>query len=43
MDYMPNSRSLDQHVSQLRKLIERNPKKPAIIRTVHNVGYRYEG
>jgi DNA-binding response OmpR family regulator len=43
MDYMPNSRTLDQHISQLRKRIERDPKNPAIIRTVHGVGYRYEG
>ena len=43
MDYMPNSRTLDQHVSQLRKRIERDPKNPTIIRTVHGVGYRYDG
>jgi len=43
MDYMPNSRTLDQHISQLRKRIERDPKNPTIIRTVHGVGYRYDG
>ncbi|MDP6523024.1 MAG: response regulator transcription factor [Kiritimatiellia bacterium] len=43
LDYMPNSRSLDQHISQLRKRIEMDPKAPSIIRTVHNAGYRYEG
>lgn len=43
VDYMPNSRSLDQHISQLRKRIERDAANPRIIRTVHNVGYRYEG
>ncbi len=42
-DYLPNSRTLDQHISQLRKRIERDPKHPAIIRTVHGVGYRYDG
>ena len=41
--HMANSRTLDQHVSQLRKRIERDPKNPRIIRTVHGVGYRYEG
>ncbi len=41
-DHFPNSRSLDQHISQLRKRIERNPKEPQIINTVHGVGYRYE-
>jgi two-component system, OmpR family, alkaline phosphatase synthesis response regulator PhoP len=43
LDYMPNSRTLDQHISQLRKRIERDPKAPAIIQTVHGAGYRYEG
>lgn len=42
IDYMPNSRTLDQHISQLRKRIERDPKNPAIICTVHGVGYRYD-
>ncbi len=43
LDHMPNSRTLDQHISQLRKRIELDPKEPAIIRTVHGAGYRYEG
>jgi DNA-binding response OmpR family regulator len=42
-DYFPNSRSLDQHISQLRKRIEIDPTSPAIIRTVHGAGYRFEG
>ena len=37
-----NSRTLDQHISQLRKRIELDPKSPQIIRTVHGVGYRFE-
>jgi DNA-binding response OmpR family regulator len=41
-DYFPNSRTLDQHISQLRKRIERDPRNPELIRTVHGVGYRYE-
>ena len=41
-DYFPSSRTLDQHISQLRKRIEADPKNPAIIRTVHGAGYRYE-
>ncbi len=40
--YLPNSRTLDQHISKLRKLIELDPQNPQIIRTVHGVGYRYE-
>ena len=42
MRYMPNSRTLDQHISQLRRRVEHEPKNPTIIRTVHGVGYRYE-
>lgn len=38
----PNSRTLDQHISKLRKKVERDPKQPTLIRTVHGVGYRYE-
>ena len=41
-DHFPNSRTLDQHVSQLRKRVELDPKEPLLIRTVHGVGYRYE-
>jgi len=41
-NYLPSSRTLDQHISQLRKRIEKNPKQPEIIATVHGVGYRYQ-
>lgn len=41
-NYFPNSRTLDQHISQLRKRIESDPKKPQIIKTVHGIGYRYD-
>ena len=41
-DYFPNSRTLDQHISQLRKRIEVDPKSPVLIRTVHGAGYRFE-
>jgi two-component system, OmpR family, alkaline phosphatase synthesis response regulator PhoP len=41
-DHFPNSRTLDQHVSQLRKRIEVDPKNPLLIQTVHGVGYRYD-
>jgi len=42
LDHMPNSRTLDQHIAQLRKRIEIDAKNPAIVRTVHGVGYRYD-
>ncbi|MDB6007048.1 MAG: DNA-binding response regulator, partial [Prosthecobacter sp.] len=31
-----------QHISQLRKRIEKDPAQPRIIRTVHGAGYRFE-
>ena len=40
--YLPSSRTLDQHISKLRKSIERDPANPTIIQTVHGVGYRYD-
>ncbi len=43
LDHVPQSRSLDQHVSQLRKRVEVDPKQPRISRTVHGAGYRYDG
>jgi DNA-binding response OmpR family regulator len=41
--FYPSSRTLDQHISKLRKRIEPDPREPTIIRTVHGVGYRYDG
>jgi len=40
-DHLPNSRTLDQHISKLRKIIESNPHVPILILTVHGLGYRY--
>jgi DNA-binding response OmpR family regulator len=42
IDHYPNSRTLDQHISKLRKKIESDPKAPAIILTVHGAGYRFD-
>lgn len=41
--YLPNSRTLDQHISKLRKAVERDAQAPEIIVTVHGVGYRFDG
>ena len=37
------TRTLDQHVAQLRKKIEPDPHRPVVLTTVHGIGYRYEG
>lgn len=42
IDYIGTTRTLDQHIAQLRKKVERNPSQPKTILTVHGVGYRYQ-
>lgn len=42
VEYGGTTRTLDQHIAILRKKIETNPATPAIITTVHGVGYRFE-
>lgn len=42
IDYYGTTRTLDQHIAQLRKKIEKDPSSPHFIKTVHRVGYRYE-
>jgi len=39
--YMGTTRTLDQHIAQLRKKVERDPALPCFIITVHGVGYQY--
>jgi DNA-binding response OmpR family regulator len=41
VDYFGTTRTLDQHVAQLRKKIDA-PDAPSPIATVHGVGYRYD-
>lgn len=38
----PFDRSIDIRISRLRRKIEKNPEKPAIIRTVRGIGYVYD-
>jgi len=42
IDYQGTTRTLDQHVSQLRHKIEPDPAKPRFLLTVHGYGYRYK-
>tara|TARA_R100000027_G_scaffold59418_1_gene49743 strand:+ start:11767 stop:12492 length:726 start_codon:yes stop_codon:yes gene_type:complete len=41
IDYSGTTRTLDQHVSQLRKKVEPDPANPRFLLTVHGLGYRY--
>ncbi len=40
VDYYGTTRTLDQHIAQLRKKLEVRPESPQWILTVHGVGYR---
>jgi DNA-binding response OmpR family regulator len=42
IEYFGTTRTLDQHVAQLRKKIEAAEDTPSCIATVHGVGYRYD-
>ncbi len=43
IDYQGTTRTLDQHIAQLRKKVERHPETPTVILTAHGVGYQYVG
>lgn len=38
----PFDRSIDIRISRLRRKIEKNPEKPAVIRTIRGIGYLYD-
>jgi len=40
---MPSTRTVDVHVAWLRQKIEKNPRRPAYIITVHKLGYKFTG
>ncbi|HST06366.1 MAG TPA: response regulator transcription factor [Chloroflexia bacterium] len=40
-DYVGSSRTVDVHVSWLRSKLDCDPSRPALIETVHGVGYRF--
>lgn len=43
LEYFPESRTLDQHILNLRKKIEDDPSRPLLIETVRGAGYRTPG
>ena len=43
VEYFGTTRTLDQHVAQLRRKVEAAADAASCIVTVHGVGYRYEG
>jgi len=38
---MPSTRTVDVHVAWLRQKLERDPKQPELILTVHGMGYKF--
>lgn len=42
VNYFGTTRTLDQHVAQLRKKVDSVSRKESAIATVHGVGYRYD-
>ena len=42
IEYGGTTRTLDQHVAQLRKKIELDPARPRFLTTVYGVGYRFD-
>ncbi|MDO4321144.1 MAG: response regulator transcription factor [Lachnospiraceae bacterium] len=43
LDFDGYDRVIDTHIKNLRKKIEDDPKRPVYIRTVHGLGYKFEG
>ena len=41
-DYLGDTRSLDVHISWLRKAVENDPRHPEFIKTERGIGYRLE-
>jgi len=42
-DSYPSSRTVDNHVLNLRQKLEDNPQKPEYIYTIHGLGYKFVG
>ena len=42
-DFEGSTRTIDQHVKNLRSKIEKDPRNPYMIQTVYGAGYRFQG
>ncbi|ARR10804.1 response regulator transcription factor [Paenibacillus bovis] len=42
-DFGGSTRTIDQHVKNLRSKIEKDPRNPYMIQTVYGAGYRFQG
>lgn len=40
-DYLGDTRTLDVHICMLRKKIEKDPRRPRLLRTERGLGYRF--
>jgi len=41
-NYTGDTRTLDVHISWLRQAVEKNPRKPQLLKTIRGVGYRLD-
>ncbi|MGD8751193.1 MAG: response regulator transcription factor [Anaerolineales bacterium] len=41
-DYVGDTRTLDVHISWLRKKIEKDPRNPQLLKTIRGIGYRLD-
>lgn len=42
-DFEGDSRTIDQHIKNVRQKVEADPKRPQFIETVYGAGYRFNG
>ena len=42
-DAMPNTRTVDVHVAELRRKLEPDPHNPRYVVTLHRIGYKFVG
>ena len=41
-DFTDDTRTLDVHISWLRKAIEKDPRRPKYLKTIRGIGYRLD-